>query len=219
VLPATALALIVGGCGKAQSHAREEAPPPPVPRMLADGSAPVVTPLALRSYRGLPVLGARALSPRSSSLGLCPPDPSLRRPTLAGAWVSTEGLSVGYHARGNPPLWACDAARIRGRLRPCSRAASPSRDPDRLARAGGSVGLCAGRRVAFMWIAAPAAAGWALSDHGSYWVAYRIPSSRLVRISGSNGVKAQGSFSVRVAFFSAPDRLLREERIQGFVAG
>jgi hypothetical protein len=217
-LAGTALVLIVTGC-EAQGHALQEAPPPPVPRSLADGSAPASTPVALRSYRGRPVLGVRTLSPRAHALGICPPDPSLRRPTLAGAWVSTDGLSVGYYARGTPPLWACDAVRIGGRLRPCSRAASPSRDPERLSRAGGSVGICGARRIGFMWIAAPRAARWALVDHESYWVAYRPPSSRLVRISGTKGVKPQGSFSARVAFFAAAGRLIREKTIQGFVAG
>jgi hypothetical protein len=218
-LTGTALALVATACGGGETEADRAAAPPPVPHTLADGSVPVASPEAPRNYRGRPVLVAKALSPRSATLRTCPPDPTLRGPTLAGAWVSTDGLSVGYYARGTPPLWACDAARIRGRLRPCSRAASPSRDPDRLVRAGGSVGMCGGRRIAFMWIAAPAKARWALVDHESYWTAYRSPRSRLLRISGTKGVNPQGSFRPRVAFLAATGDVLRVETIQGFVAG
>jgi len=215
-----ALGAIGVGCSSgAASHAPLSSPG--VPRTLADGSRPVSLPPQLRRYRGLPVAGARTLSAHSTALRSCPPDPSLRgRTSLAGAWLSTDGLSVGYYVKGAPPLWACDAARTAGRLRRCAGGASPARTPDRVARAGGSVGICSvSKRVAFMWIASPARAGWALVDHGSFWVAYRTPKSRLLRISGTKGVNPQGSFRIAIAFLEPGGRVFAEEIVRGFVAG
>ena len=70
-----------------------------------------------------------------------------------------------------------------------------------------------------MWIATPRRAAWALVDHGSFWVAYRAPRSRLVRISGITGINPQGSFRVRAAFLAVGGRRLAEATIRGFVAG
>jgi hypothetical protein len=70
-----------------------------------------------------------------------------------------------------------------------------------------------------MWIAPPAAAGWALVDHGTFWIAYRVPRSRRLRISGTKGVNPQGSFRAHVAFLTPGGRLLQEKVIRGFVAG
>jgi hypothetical protein len=167
------------------------------------------------------VLGARAIPARSATLQKCPPDQSLRRRArFAGAWISTDGLSVGYFVRGAPPLFACDAARIGSRLRRCASAASPVRDPDRLAKAGGSLAICQTTPPrGFMWVAPPAGAAWVLVDHTSFWVAYRAPPSRLLRISGTKGVNPQGSFRARVAFLRLGGRLLREQTIRGSVAG
>jgi hypothetical protein len=167
------------------------------------------------------VLGARAIPANAPMLRKCPPDPSLHgRTRFAGAWLSTDGLSVGWYVKDTPPLFACDAARIGSRLRRCGGAASPVRDPDRLAKAGGSVAICRTTRpLAFMWVARSAEAAWVLVDHGSFWVAYRAPQSRLLRISGTKGVNPQGSFRARIAFLRLGGRLLREETVRGFVAG
>jgi hypothetical protein len=216
---ATVVALGVGsGSGAASGEGLRSSV---VPKTLADGSRPARLPAALRRYRSLPVVGARAIPANAAILRRCPPDPSLRgRRKLAGAWLSTDGLSVGYYVKGTPPLFACDAARLGSRLRRCTGAASPVRDPDRLAKAGGSLAICrAARPLAFMWIAPPAAAAWALVDHASYWVAYRTPRSRLLRISGTKGVNPQGSFRARIAFLRLDGRLLREETVRGSVAG
>jgi hypothetical protein len=209
--------LLGAGCGNGAGATSA----PAVPRTLADGSRPATLPSALRKYRSRPVLGARAIPPGAAILRKCLPDPSLRgRARFAAAWLSTDGLSVGYFVKGTPPLFACDAARLGSRLRRCTAAASPVRDPERLARAGGSVAIChTTRPLAFMWVAPPPGAAWVLVDHASFWVAYRAPQSRLLRISGTKGVNPQGSFRARIAFLRLGGRLLREERVRGFVAG
>jgi hypothetical protein len=70
-----------------------------------------------------------------------------------------------------------------------------------------------------MWVAVPPRAAHVLVDHGSFWVAYPAPSSRLLRISGTKGVSVQGSFRARLAFVDADGRLLQEKTVRGFVAG
>jgi hypothetical protein len=216
LVAATVVALAVG-CGNGAGATSGAA----VPKTLADGSRPATLPAALRTYRSRPVLGARTIAAGAATLRKCLPDPSLRgRARLAGAWLSTDGLSVGYFVRGTPPLFACDAAPIRSRLRQCAGAASPVRDPDRLAKAGGSLGICHTTPPrGFMWVAPPASAAWVLVDHASFWVAYKAPPSRLLRVSGTKGVKPQGSFRARVAFLRLGGRLLREQTIRGSVAG
>jgi hypothetical protein len=186
-----------------------------VPRALADGSSPAPLPQGLQTFHGKPVLGARALAPGTPAVRDCPADASLRgRTRVIGAWVSAEGLSVGYAVHGTPPLFACDATRVGGRWQRCARASSPTRDPERLVRAGGSVGLCGAR--AFMWIAPPVQSRWVLVEHASYWTAYPSPATRLLRVSGT---KDGSAFRVHVAFLTGDARLIAEKTIKGFVAG
>ena len=220
LVAATVVALGVG-CGSGAASDGQTAASSDVPKTLADGSRPTTLPAALRRYHSLPVLGARAIPAGAAMLRKCLPDPSLRgRTKLAGAWLSTDGLSVGYLVRGTPPLFACDAARSGSRLRRCTGAASPVRDPDRLAKAGGSVAIChTTPPLGFMWVAPPAGAAWVLVDHASFWVAYRAPQSRLLRISGTKGVNPRGSFRAHIALLRPGGRLLREMTVRGFVAG
>jgi hypothetical protein len=186
-----------------------------VPRALADGSSPAPLPQGLQTFHGKPVLGARALAPGAPAVRTCPADASLRgRTRVVGAWVSAEGLSIGYAVRGTPPLFACDATRVGGRWQRCARASSPTRDPERLVRAGGSVGMCGSR--AFMWIASPARSRWALVEHASYWTAYRTPQTRILRVSGT---KRSAVFRVHAAFLDGTARVLAEKTITGRVAG
>jgi hypothetical protein len=194
---------------------------PPVPRTLADGSAPAKRPRALRRFHGRPVLAAKELAARSlPSRRWCPAARGGAR--FSTAWISTEGLTVSY-AVGRSPLVACDGLLVNGRWLLCGGSSAHFRDPARVEQAGGGLSLCWNsdarpRYRLFMWIAAPVQAPWVLVDHRDYWVSYRTRGTRLLRISGLLGTE-RSRFRVKLAYLDERGRTLRERQATGSVAG
>lgn len=178
-------------------------------------------PAALRRFRGRPVVGAKELLRRARAARSCAPDPGLQIKSMGRAWLSTDGLSVEYLVEGSPPLVACGAVRRKGRWASCAFGVARSRDARRIELAGGGLDiLCSrpGKPLAFMWIAVPRKAPWALVDHRSFWVAYRSRESRRIHITATHGIVGS-SLSVRVAFLDGRGRELAEKTATGYVAG
>lgn len=196
----------------------ETAPSPPVPSRLADGSAPLVLPRTLRSFRGLPVIGVKQLAGARRTQRSCPPNPSLSTDGVLGAWLSTDGLSVGYLVQGRSRLYTCDALRVSNRWASCAGAHSPFADARRVIAAGGGHNICAlgQTKASFLWIQA-IRDGWVLVNHGSYWSAYEARRKRLLRVSFPR--VTAGSIRARIADISARGTVLSEREVRGAVAG
>lgn len=194
----------------------------PPPNTLAGGALPAPMPLALRRFRGKPVLGARRLQIHSRPVRSCRlPGSSRYNIRLRAAWLSTEGISVERSLSGpaGHGLVSCDAVLVENRWRRCGLATSRSDDPRQEEAAGGAPTSCSqlGRRTAFMWIAAQGGRdAWTLVDHGGYWVGYSSSGGRL-RVSWVRGRSSR--FRVRVAFVTARGQVLAERLIEGHVAG
>jgi hypothetical protein len=191
--------------------------------VLADGSLPPSLPAALRRFDGKSVVATRELEDATRIARACPPPHELRRRTSNNrAWISVDGLSIEYPVKASRLLWACDAVFGRGRWRRCAGALGRFRNPERLAQSGGAVDLvCWPYRdgIAFMWIAAPQGVSWALVDHGSFWMAYKAPRTRRLRVSGTSGIDNRGSFRLDVAFLDAHLHELDRREVEGAVAG
>jgi hypothetical protein len=214
---------LAAGCddGDKASSTEPAAGLPPVPRTLADGSAPAELPAALRRFDGRPVLRAKRLAARSVSVRTwCPA--ARARARFSTAWISTEGLTVSY-AVGRSAPFACDGVLVNRRWVLCGGSSAHFRDPARVEQSGGGLNLCWNpnkrpRYRAFMWVAAPVQAAWALVDHHSYWVSYRTNRTRLLRISGLRGIE-RSRFRVKLAYLDERGRTLRERQATGYVAG
>jgi hypothetical protein len=187
--------------------------PPPV---LANGDPPRRLPAVVRRFSRRPIIGAKRVR-RGAPTGRCRRE---RGERVVTAWLSPDGLSVIYsNPRSHGPR-ACDFVRVGGRWRLCSFGVARSRDPARIARAGGALGLCNwGRRWrAFVWTPSSSRAAWALVERGGYWVAYPAAGMRLIRISGTEGI-AGHRFRVNVVFLDARGRVVERRRVVGAVAG
>jgi len=187
------------------------------PTRLADGTRPPTLPVALRRFEGLPVVGAR-LVVRPAVPRWCGANRLDRRLT---AWLSPDGLSIVYSDRRSALPRACDVVRVDSRWARCSVGIARSRDPARIARAGGALGVCTrrGRWRAFMWVASSPRAAWALVRRQRFWVAYRTSGARLIRISGSERGRRADRFRTTVVFLDGRGRVVERRRVVGAVAG
>ncbi len=214
------LALLAGCDDGHKATGKRGAVATPVPKTLADGSRPASLPVALRRFRGRPVLGAKELSAGSSPIRSRCLDPYTRaRASFSSAWLSTDGLTVEYAVRRYPgvALITCDEIRVGNRWLRCGGGVARSRDPHRIELAGAGLSIVCHDRAespSFMWIAVPVATRWTLVDHDAFWVAYRSTHRRLIRAS-----KAGRTYRFGVAFVDERGRLLAERRITGAVAG
>jgi hypothetical protein len=209
-LVSSALALAVAaGCGGGDDDA-ERSEPPPVPRKLADGTDPVPMPEPIRRFRGRPVIQTKELPGQAAEL-LCPPDKSREgRTNVAGAWISTEGLSVGYGIAGTTELHACDAVFVNGKWEKCATTTIVANSPEELTQKE-SARICDEPEPArgFMWVFVPPEAAWALVDHRSFWVGYLAATKQILRLSNHGE-----SFDATVAFVDQSGATLVEQRIE-----
>lgn len=217
----------VGGCDDDKGATERSSRRPAVPHMLADGSRPAPLPPSLRRFRGVPVIGAKALLHVPPPVRSCDPAmlvPRDMKTRVSIVWLSPAGLTIEYtrlRAPSRAPL-SCDVVRVKDRWRLCGYGSTTrlSRGkPARVEAAGGFPTTCSrvGREIWFMWIAVAPGTSWALISHDSYWVAYRSPG-RLLRVSS---LLRPGSerLGVRAAFLNRRGHLLEERLIHGYVAG
>jgi len=207
------------GCGGNDGGPNESSKPPPVPHTLADGTKPAAMPDGLRRFGGLPVIEAKELPGQAGEL-LCPADRSLEgRTQPAGAWISTEGLSVGYGVPDSSQLYSCDAVSVDGHWKTCATTLLTVHSSEELTKAK-SATTCSDPEPTrgFVWIAVPSGAAWALVDHRSFWTAYLAFNRPVLRISGTEGVDPGDSVEARIAFVDERGRKVTETEIKGAVA-
>jgi hypothetical protein len=204
------------------------------PVRLADGSAPIALPSAVVAAAVKPVIGAKTITEQelveSSVVESCARSwMDLKSVAFFGAWLSPEGLSVAFTARGKRTLEgpaqrllaACDW-RWRGeRWRAYGTGLAAWPDDPTLAASGDGLNLQGGpgRWVGFLWVTAPPGAAWVLVDRGSYWVAYRIEEGSPVRVSSTGGVQRASVMRVRVLFLDSAGMPIETREIEGVVAG
>lgn len=204
------LLAVAAACGGGDDKQAETSEPPPVPRELADGTDPVPMPDAIRRFRGLPVIQTKELPGQAAEL-LCPPDKSREgRTTPVGAWISTEGLSVGYGIIGTTELHACDALFVDGDWKKCASTSLAASSAEEFTQKE-SARICDEPEPArgFIWIVVPSGVSWALVDHRSFWVAYLAASKQVLRISNPGE-----SFEATVAFVDGRGNPLGERQIK-----
>jgi hypothetical protein len=215
VSTATALAssvlvlAVVAGCAGGDENA-DRSEPLPVPRELADGTDPAPMPDAIRRFRGRPVIQAKELPGQAAEL-LCPPDKSREgRTNPAGAWVSTEGLSVGYGIIGTTELHGCDAVFVDGEWDKCASTNVVADSAEQLTQEE-SARICEEPEPArgFIWIVVPTGVSWALVDHRSFWVAYLAANKQEQRISNPGD-----TFEATVAWVDGRGNALEELQIE-----
>jgi hypothetical protein len=174
-------------------------------------------------YRGRFASAALSLPLDSAEAAVCPVDASLASGArVAGVWLSREGLSVAYAVRGARQLYACDAVRVGDRWSVCARTITRSRDPSRVALAGGATGMCNhGRWRAFTWIAVARGASWVLVDHRSSWTIYDVRNldPALLRVSAAHGIDPRGKVHLRAVVLDRRFHPLADQRFTAFVAG
>jgi hypothetical protein len=200
---------VAAGCSGGDDKA-ETSEPPPVPRELADGTDPAPMPDPIGRFRGRPVIQAKELPAQAAEL-LCPPDKSREgRTNPAGAWISTEGLSVGYGIIGTTELHACDAVFIDGEWEKCASTNVVADSAEELTRQE-SARICDEPAPArgFVWIVVPSGVSWTLVDHRSFWVAYLASNKQVIRLSNPGD-----SFEATVAFVDGRGGTLEERRIE-----
>jgi hypothetical protein len=214
LLAAVAAAVAVGAAAGARSGLAAARPP----AVLADGSRPAMVPAAVRRFARRPVLGAKRIAIRALPRS-CRANPRGRR---VRGWLSPEGVSIVYTDRRSSLPRACDAILVGRRWERCSVGVARSRDPRRIQRAGGALGVCTrgGRWRAFMWIRSSRRSAWALVARRGYWVAYRTAGVRLIRISGTERRAARADrFRTTVVFLDRRGRVVERRRVVGAVAG
>ena len=212
------LLLVAVGCSGGDSAKSTETtkPPPPVPSKLADGTTPAPMPDELRRFRGRKVIQAKTLPGQAAEL-LCPEAEELHeRVTPVGAWISTDGLSVGYSISGQTALHACDAEFIDGRWKSCSRKtltldAFSAEELTKEERAAVCDDPSPSR--GYVWVAVPSGAAWALVDHRSFWVAYFAVNLPAIRVSTTEGL-GSGSEHGTLAFVDQNGRAVPERQIE-----
>jgi hypothetical protein len=213
LLTALAAAVAIGAEADARSATASARPP----AVLADGSRPARLPGALRRFAGRPVVGAKRIAltavPRSCRA-------ERHRPGVRG-WLSPEGLSIVYTDERSSLPRACDAVLVGRRWERCAVGVARSRNPHRIQRAGGALGVCTrgGTWRAFMWVASPPRSSWALVRRRGYWVAYRTDGASLIRISGTERPARSDQFRTTVVFVDARGRVVERRHVVGYVAG
>lgn len=203
------LLAMAAGCGGGDDDA-ERSEPPPVPRELADGTEPAPMPEVLKRFRGRPVIQAKELPGQAAEL-LCPPDKAYEgRTASVGAWVSTEGLSVGYGIIETTELHTCDALFEESDWKKCGTTNLVADSPEQLTEKE-SARTCDDPEPArgFMWIVVPPQVSWALVDHRSFWVAYLAANKQLIRISNPGE-----SFEAGVAFVDGQGAAISDVQIE-----
>lgn len=208
---ASSLLLIgaLAGCGGGKK-ASKPSKPPPVPTRLADGTTPPTMPAGLRRFRGRPVIRAKELPDFAAKL-LCPPQRKVEsQATLVGAWLSPDGLSVGYGV-GNSQLYSCDAAPASGRLKKCAESLVEGDSLEKIARSE-SPATCSDPKPgrSFMWVGVPSQqTAFALVDNRSFWVGYATASKPLLRVTANEELDSADSFRARVVFLNNQGRPLQ----------
>lgn len=207
---ASSLLLIgaLAGCSGGKK-ASKPSKPPPVPTTLADGTAPPTLPSGLRRFRGKPVIAAKEL-PDFAAKVLCPPQKKVENQViLVGAWLSPDGLSVGYGV-GNSQLYSCDASAVNEHLKQCAESLVEGESIAKIADSE-SPATCSDPEpgASFMWVAPPSQAAYALVDNRSFWIAYPTRSKPLLRVAANEELGSADSFRARVVFVNGQGRPLQ----------
>ena len=167
-------------------------------------------PAGLRRFRGRPVIGAKELPDFAAKL-ICPPQKKVEnQATLVGAWLSPDGLAVGYGV-GNSQLYSCDAAPAGGRLKKCAETLVEGDSLAKITQAE-SPATCSDPKPgrSFMWVAVPSQqTAYALVDNGSFWVAYQTSGKPLLRVTANEELGSAASFRAKVVFVNAQGRSLQ----------
>jgi hypothetical protein len=209
--------LVSAACsGGDSSKSTETTKPPPVPSELADGTTPSPMPKGVRRFRAGKVIQAKTLPGQAAEL-LCPEAEELHeRVTPVGAWISTDGLSVGYSISGQTALHSCDAEFVDGRWKSCSRKtltldAFSAEELTKKERAAVCEDPSPSR--GYVWVAVPSGAAWALVDHRSFWVAYFAVNLPAIRVSTTEGLRS-GSEHGTLAFVDQNGRVIPGREIE-----
>ena len=190
--------------------------PPPVPSELADGTTPSPMPDGVRRFRGRKVIQTKVLPVQAAQL-LCPEAEELHeRVTPVGAWISTDGLSVGYAINGESALHSCDAEFVDGRWERCSQntVTLDALSAEELTKEE-SAAVCEDPPPSrgYVWVAVPSGTAWALVDHRSFWVAYFAVNKPAIRVSTTEGLSS-GSPNGTLAFVDQDGRVVTEQEIE-----
>lgn len=201
-----------GDDGNSKTTASSSAPPRPVARTLADGSAPSPMPDALRRFRGRPVIQSKELPGQAAEL-FCSADgtPAAGRQPAA-AWISTDGLSVVYAPVGDASgVYVCEALWDGERWDQCAFTLTENETQ------AGQAAVCTDGDPprAFMWLTVPQGVAWALVDHRSFWVAYLAANRPVLRISATEGASDDGLAPTKVALVNQRGRVLGEQTLEG----
>jgi hypothetical protein len=211
------LLLFAAACnGDDGARSTEASKPPPVPGKLADGTTPAPMPDGVRRFRARKVIQAKVLPGQAAEL-LCPEAEELReRVTPVGAWISTDGLSVGYSINGEATLHSCDAEFVDGRWERCSQKtltldAPSAEELTKEERAA----VCEDPPPSrgYVWVAVPSGTAWALVDHRSFWVAYFAVNQPAIRVSTTEGLSS-GSARGILAYVDQDGRVVAEREIE-----
>jgi hypothetical protein len=210
------LLLVSAACSSGDSKSTETTEPPPVPSELADGTTPAPMPKGVRRFRARNVIQAKTLPGQAAEL-LCPEAEELReRVTPVGAWISTDGLSVGYSISGETALHSCDAEFVDGRWERCSQktltlVAASAAELAKEERAA----VCEDPPPSrgYVWVAVPSGTAWALVDHRSFWVAYFAVNQGAIRVSTTEGL-GSGSARGTIAFVDQDGRVVTGREIE-----
>lgn len=211
------LLLVATACnGDDGATSTETTKPPPVPSKLADGTTPSPMPDGVRRFRARKVIQAKALPGQAAQL-LCAEAEELHdRVTPVGAWISTDGLSVGYSISGETALHSCDAEFVDGRWKRCSQKTLTldALSAEELTKEERAV-VCEDPPPSrgYVWVAVPSRTAWALVDHGSFWVAYFAVNQPAIRVSTTEGLSS-GSAGGTLAFVDQDGRLVTEQQIE-----
>ena len=211
------LLLVAAGCmGDDSAKQTETTKPPPVPTELADGTTPAPMPDGVRRFRARKVIQAKVLPGQAAQL-LCPEAEELReRVTPVGAWVSTDGLSVGYSISDETALHSCDAEFVDGRWERCSQKTLTldALSAEELAK-DERAAVCEEPPPSrgYVWVAVPTGTAWALVDHRSFWVAYFAVNQPAIRVSTTEGLSS-GSANGTLAFVDQDGRVVAEQEIE-----
>jgi len=212
-----ALLLVAAACsGDDDGTSTAASKPPPVPSELADGTPPSPMPDELRRFRGRKVIQTKVVPGQAAQL-LCPEAEELHeRVTPVGAWISTDGLSVGYSVTGETALHSCDAEFVDGRWEKCSQKTLTldALSAEELAKEERAA-VCEDPPPSrgYVWVAVPTGTAWALVDHRSFWVAYFAVNQPAIRISTTEGLSSDSAPGT-LAFVDQGGRVVAEQKIE-----
>ena len=147
----------------------------------------------------------------------CPEAEELHeRVTPVGAWISTDGLSVGYSVSGETALHSCDAEFVDGRWERCSQKTLTldALSAEELAK-DERAAVCEDPPPSrgYVWVAVPSGTAWALVDHRSFWVAYFAVNQPAIRVSTTEGLSSDSTPGT-LAFVDQDGRMVTEQEIE-----